>query len=90
MIGEHVELLLTQAAGDEMTPHERLIGDALEGDQSLFVREDEVEAALARRAAGPRSSVARRRAYEAPEAGVPRARACLDRRRLTNWCQAGS
>ena len=45
MIGKHVELLLTQAAGDEMTPYERLIGDALEGDQSLFVREDEVEAA---------------------------------------------
>jgi len=45
MVGKHVELLLTQAAADEMTPYERLLGDALEGDQSLFVREDEVEAA---------------------------------------------
>ena len=45
MVGEHVELLLTQAPGDEMSPYERLLGDALEGDQALFVREDEVEAA---------------------------------------------
>ncbi len=28
-----------------MTPYERLIGDALEGDPMLFVREDEVETA---------------------------------------------
>ena len=45
MVGKHVELLLTEAAADEMTPYERLLGDAMEGDQSLFVREDEVEAA---------------------------------------------
>lgn len=45
MVGERVELLLSQTPGDEMSPYERLIGDALEGDQSLFVREDEVEAA---------------------------------------------
>jgi len=45
MVGKHVELLLTEAAGDEMSPYERLLGDAIEGDQALFVREDEVEAA---------------------------------------------
>jgi glucose-6-phosphate 1-dehydrogenase len=45
MVGENVELLLSQTPGDAMTPYERLIGDALRGDPSLFVREDEVEAA---------------------------------------------
>jgi glucose-6-phosphate 1-dehydrogenase len=29
---------------DEMTPYERLLGDALHGDQSLFAREDQIEA----------------------------------------------
>src|SRR5437773_1336131 len=32
-------------AGDEMAPYERLLGDALRGDTSLFAREDNVEAA---------------------------------------------
>jgi glucose-6-phosphate 1-dehydrogenase len=45
MSGESVELLLTDTPGDEMTPYERLLGDALRGDPSLFVREDEVQAA---------------------------------------------
>jgi hypothetical protein len=31
--------------GDEMTPHERLLGDAIRGDAMLFVRERAVEAA---------------------------------------------
>jgi glucose-6-phosphate 1-dehydrogenase len=44
-IGEEVELLATQHAGDEMAPYERLLGDAMRGDPLLFAREDAVEAA---------------------------------------------
>jgi glucose-6-phosphate 1-dehydrogenase len=42
MRGESVELLLRHSAGDEMTAYERLLGDAIEGDATLFVRKDEV------------------------------------------------
>ena len=45
MVGRRVELLACQHAGEEMLPYERLIGDALRGDPSLFGREDAVEAA---------------------------------------------
>ena len=45
MVGEPVELVVRQAPGDEMTPYERLLGDAIRGDAMLFVREDSVEAA---------------------------------------------
>jgi glucose-6-phosphate 1-dehydrogenase len=45
MTGERVELLVRQTQADEMTPYERLLGDALRGDPMLFVREDGVEAA---------------------------------------------
>ena len=45
MAGEPVELIVRQAPGDEMTPYERLLGDAIRGDAMLFVREDSVEAA---------------------------------------------
>jgi len=45
MVGEAVELLVRHMAGDEMTPYERLLGDAIRGDPMLFVREDAVEAA---------------------------------------------
>lgn len=44
MAGEDVELIATHQHGDEMAPYERLLGDALRGDQSLFAREDAVEA----------------------------------------------
>ena len=44
MVGEDVELIATHQRGDEMAPYERLLGDALRGDQSLFAREDAVEA----------------------------------------------
>jgi glucose-6-phosphate 1-dehydrogenase len=47
MVGEAVELLVRHMAGDEMTPYERLLGDAIRGDAMLFVREDAVEAAWA-------------------------------------------
>jgi glucose-6-phosphate 1-dehydrogenase len=44
-IGEAVELIARRQAGDEMTPYERLLGDALRGDASLFTSGDCVEAA---------------------------------------------
>jgi glucose-6-phosphate 1-dehydrogenase len=45
MVGEEVELIARHHAGDEMMPYERLLGDAMRGDVSLFAREDAVEAA---------------------------------------------
>jgi glucose-6-phosphate 1-dehydrogenase len=45
MVGESVELIVRQAPGDEMTPYERLLGDALRGDAMLFVDQESVEAA---------------------------------------------
>ncbi len=47
MVGEDLELSVCQQRGDEMTPYERLIGDAMAGDPTLFAREDSVEAAWA-------------------------------------------
>ena len=44
MVGECVELVVRQSSADEMTPYERLLGDAIRGDPTLFVREDGVEA----------------------------------------------
>lgn len=43
MVGEDVELIATHQRGDEMTSYERLLGDALRGDPSLFGREDAIE-----------------------------------------------
>lgn len=45
MVGEAVELVATHQSGTERPPYQRLIGDAIRGDQSLFAREDWVEAA---------------------------------------------
>jgi glucose-6-phosphate 1-dehydrogenase len=46
MIGETVELLATrQPAAGEMDAYERVLGDAMEGDATLFAREDYVEEA---------------------------------------------
>jgi glucose-6-phosphate 1-dehydrogenase len=45
MVGEAAELIARQCSGDEMTPYERLLGDAMRGDSSLFTRDDCVEAA---------------------------------------------
>ena len=44
MEGEDAELVAAHQSADEMTPYERLLGDALRGDQSLFAREDSIEA----------------------------------------------
>jgi glucose-6-phosphate 1-dehydrogenase len=43
MIGEPMELKVVDQQPDEMTPYERLIGDAIRGDQALFARQDVVE-----------------------------------------------
>jgi glucose-6-phosphate 1-dehydrogenase len=45
MVGTATELIAHHHPGDEMTPYERLLGDALHGDAALFTRGDTVEAA---------------------------------------------
>jgi glucose-6-phosphate 1-dehydrogenase len=45
MVGEEVELVAKHQGGDEMTPYERLLGDAIRGDATLFARQDSVEGA---------------------------------------------
>jgi glucose-6-phosphate 1-dehydrogenase len=46
MIGQSVELLATQRpSAGEMDAYERVLGDAMEGDATLFAREDYVEEA---------------------------------------------
>jgi glucose-6-phosphate 1-dehydrogenase len=44
-VGEQRELYLLEQRSGEETPYERLLGDAMKGDASLFTREDAVEAA---------------------------------------------
>jgi glucose-6-phosphate 1-dehydrogenase len=44
MIGEDVELNVLHQGAEEMDAYERLIGDAIKGDLSLFSREDAAEA----------------------------------------------
>jgi glucose-6-phosphate 1-dehydrogenase len=45
MVGEEVRLVDHRCPGDEMEPYERLIGDALRGDRTLFGSQAGVEAA---------------------------------------------
>jgi glucose-6-phosphate 1-dehydrogenase len=46
MTGQLTELLVSRSAdGDEMTAYERLLGDAIRGEATLFAREDSVEEA---------------------------------------------
>ena len=46
LVGEPTELkFLHHATSDEMDAYERLLGDAMEGDQTLFAREDAVDRA---------------------------------------------
>jgi glucose-6-phosphate 1-dehydrogenase len=47
MRGEQVELCVAHQDPAEMEPYERLLGDAMRGDPTLFAREDGVEAAWA-------------------------------------------
>ena len=45
MVGKRIELVAQQCSGDEMDPYERLLGDVMKGDATLFARGDGVEAA---------------------------------------------
>jgi glucose-6-phosphate 1-dehydrogenase len=45
MIGANTQLVTSRRASDEMSAYERLLGDAIRGDASLFTRADVVEAA---------------------------------------------
>jgi glucose-6-phosphate 1-dehydrogenase len=45
MVGEDVELIARRSMGDAMTPYERLLGDAVEGDATLFATREGIEAA---------------------------------------------
>jgi len=45
MQGEPVELIARHSSAGEKGPYERLLGDAMRGDASLFTRDDGVEAA---------------------------------------------
>ena len=47
MVGEDVELSVSDLDPEAMAPYDRLLGDALAGNASLFAREDTVEAAWA-------------------------------------------
>jgi glucose-6-phosphate 1-dehydrogenase len=44
MLGEDVELLAAQDVANGMEPYERLLGDAMKGDSTLFTGEEAVEA----------------------------------------------
>lgn len=44
MIGHDVELVLTERPGSTLPPYQRLLGDAMRGNQDLFTRQDLVEA----------------------------------------------
>lgn len=45
MTGQETELYACNSHADEMTPYERLLGDAMRGDATLFARQDSVEVA---------------------------------------------
>ncbi|MCC6991362.1 MAG: glucose-6-phosphate dehydrogenase, partial [Acidobacteria bacterium] len=45
MRGEDVDLISFHEQNGEMAPYERLLGDAMRGDQTLFAREDSVQEA---------------------------------------------
>jgi glucose-6-phosphate 1-dehydrogenase len=45
MVGRETELYACNSSADEMLPYERLLGDALRGDATLFARQDSVEVA---------------------------------------------
>ncbi len=45
MVGQQLELYVSNEQDDEADAYERLIGDAMKGDQSLFARQDAVEEA---------------------------------------------
>jgi glucose-6-phosphate 1-dehydrogenase len=69
MVGREVELFAADDGGERMTAYERLLGDAMRGDATLFAREDAVEAAwvIVDNILGRRSELA----FYAPESWGP-------------------
>jgi glucose-6-phosphate 1-dehydrogenase len=45
LVGEDAELVVREESGDGLPPYQRLLADAMHGDQALFARQDDVEAA---------------------------------------------
>jgi glucose-6-phosphate 1-dehydrogenase len=45
MVGEDIELVARHQAGSDAKPYERLLNDAIDGEMTLFARQDEVEEA---------------------------------------------
>jgi glucose-6-phosphate 1-dehydrogenase len=45
MVGERTELIAHHHPGDEMSPYERLLGDGMRGDPTLFAAYESIEAA---------------------------------------------
>jgi glucose-6-phosphate 1-dehydrogenase len=45
LVGGPIEISACHDSIDQMSPYERLLGDALEGEQTLFARQDSIEAA---------------------------------------------
>jgi glucose-6-phosphate 1-dehydrogenase len=76
MVGETVELVASHQSGTEQPPYQRLIGDAIRGDQSLFTREDSVEAAW-RVVDGVLDTAGSPHAYEPGTWGPPQAATVL-------------
>ena len=74
-VGEQRELYLCEDSAARMQPYERLLGDAMAGDGSLFTRQDAVEAAWAVVGPGAATTIARvRRQYGAASRWGPRRR----------------
>jgi glucose-6-phosphate 1-dehydrogenase len=44
MVGEEIELVACEDRAEGMLPYERLLGDAMRGDPTLFARQDSIEA----------------------------------------------
>ena len=82
LVGEAVELYASHQSGTERPPYQRLIGDATRGDQSLFAREDSVEAAW-RIVDGVLEGAAPPLVYEPGSWGPPEASSVL--RRGDRW-----
>ncbi len=76
MKGEDVELIAMHQQQNEMSPYERLLGDALKGDQALFAREDAIEAQW-RIVEGILGNVTPVREYEPNTWGPPEAAALI-------------
>ena len=73
-VGDQKDLFLVEEEPGEQSPYERLLGDAMSGDRSLFARQDAVESAWAVvdpvLKAHPRSRVYKRGSWGPKESGA--------------------